>query len=298
LKAASIINGHSGKNCFQNVPLSGTLGNMSTVLQHKSLDRGITVMETLAREGACSLADLHRISGISKSSIRRILATLVTRRLVRQSFADKKYRINVVFPVAASEPVPADQAYAVDVALPIVSELTKKIEWPSDIHLLEGDRMRVLDSTRPLSPFHLYRGVVNRQLNIFGAATGMCCLAELGATEFHRIVAHLVGDGVWGLERIKMQKEEYLNHIRETRERGYGVRVAGLVGPSYFGDGLSAIACPIYSGTRLVGAVSLLWPKAYLSNEEFGDRYASDLIAATNEISEKLSDFSKRRSDR
>lgn len=249
-------------------------------------------MEILAREGACSLADLHRKSGISKSSIRRLLGTLVTRRLVRQSFADKKYRITVIFPVSASEPVPADQAYVLDVALPIVTEMTKAIEWPSDIHLLDGDRMRVLDSTRPLSPFHLYRGVVNRRLNIFGSATGMCCLAELGDKEFRTIAAHTEGDTVWGLDRFNTSIEEYLRHLKLklklTRTRGYGARIGSFVGETVFDDGLAAIARPIYAATRLVGAVSLLWPKSYLATAEFADRYFDDLRHTTDAVSRAL----------
>lgn len=261
---------------------------MTPKLQHKSLDRGITVMEILARDGACSLADLHKRSGIPKSTIRRILATLVARRLVRQSFADKKYRISVIFPVAASEPVPADQAYVLDVALPVVTELTKLIEWPSDIHLLDGDRMRVLDSTRPLSPFYLYRGVVNRTLNIFGSATGMCCLAELGDREFRRVAAHSTGDNVFGLERFNISTDEYLIHLRETRKRGYGARIASFVGETVFDDGLSAIARPIYANKRLVGAISVLWPKSYLTNEEFSDSYLEELRQATERITYQL----------
>lgn len=257
-------------------------------MQNKSLDRGISIMEVMAREGACSLADLYRITGISKSSIRRLLATLIARRLVRQSIADKQYRINVIFPVAASEPVPTDQAFFVDVALPVVSEMTNSIEWPSDIHLLDGDRMRVLDSTRPLSPFHLYRGVVNRKLNIFGSATGMCCLAELGDREFHRIAAHLVGDTTWGLERFKYTPEEYLGNLRDTRQRGYGARISSFVGETVFDDGLAAIARPVYAGKKLVGAISLLWPKSFLSSSEFAERYLEDLRRTTDKINRML----------
>lgn len=275
-------------NRFHIVPLYGTVLEMVQKLQHKSLDRGITVMEILAREGASSLAELHRASGISKSSIRRLLATLIDRRLVRQSLADKKFRITVVFPVATSEPVPADQAYILDVALPIVTEMTKSIEWPSDVHLLDGDRMRVLDSTRPLSPFHLYRGVVNRQLNIFGSATGMCCLAELGDREFNRIAAHSESDPIWGLRRFNITRDDYLHHLHTTRNRGYGTRIASFVGVTDFDDGLAAIARPIYARDKLVGAISVLWPKNYISNEEFAAKYFADLKKSTDQISAAL----------
>ncbi|GAB4513297.1 MAG: hypothetical protein Tsb0019_10500 [Roseibium sp.] len=272
------------------MPLSGTICPMTTKLKHESLDRGLAILETLTQEGDCSLADLHRLTGISKSSIRRLLATLIVRRLVRRSLSDGRYRSAVTFPVSAGAPLPASMAWLVDVALPHVIALTRAIEWPSDIHLLSGDRMRVVDSTRPLSPFHLYRGVVNRDINIFGSATGMCCLAELGDAEFRRIAAHTKGDKAWGLARYRLGAADYLAHLRATRQRGYGVRLTPYVGETAFDDGLAAIACPIYAGNRVMGAVSLLWAKSYLTPERFAERYAGDLKDTVRMISATLSD--------
>jgi len=44
--------------------------------QVRSLDRGLDLMEVLAREGAQTLAQLHAATGLPKSTIRRLLATL------------------------------------------------------------------------------------------------------------------------------------------------------------------------------------------------------------------------------
>lgn len=261
---------------------------MTQELHNNSLDRGLTVLRALEQEGSCSLADLHRLTGISKSAIRRLLATLAAHRLVRRSLADGRYRSSVTFPVSAGAPVPAGQFWVVDVAMPFVAQMTRAIDWPSDVHLLAGDRMRVLDSTRPLSPFHLYRGVVNREVNIFGSATGMCCLAELGDAEALRIAAHTRGDSVWGLERFRIAPREYLDHLRRTRQRGYGARISRFVGVTVFDDGLAAIACPIYAGPRLMGAVSLLWAKSYIATEPFAARFLAELKRTTEAISAAL----------
>ena len=261
---------------------------MASKLQNESLDRGLTILQTIAAAGDCSLADLHRATGISKSAIRRLLATLIQHRLVRRSLADSRYRSTMTFPVSAGAPVPAELFWVVDVAMPYVTELTRSIDWPSDLHLIAGDRMRVLDSTRPLSPFHLYRGLVNREVNIFGSASGMCCLAELGDAEAMRIAAHTEGDPVWGLERFNVTNEEYRIHLRRTRARGYGARIARFVGETVFDDGLAAIACPIYAGPRLMGAVSLLWAKSYLDPESFAARFLPNLKQTTTQITEAL----------
>ena len=78
-------------------------------LEHQSLDRGITVLEHIARGGSCTLAELHKSTGISKSSIRRLLATLVERRLVRRSLADGRYRTSVLMTASTGVPVPPSE---------------------------------------------------------------------------------------------------------------------------------------------------------------------------------------------
>ena len=128
---------------------------------------------------------------------------------MRRSLADGRYRTSVTMPVSAGVPVPAELAFVVDVALPHVIALTAEISWPSDIHLLDGDRMRVLDSTRPLSPFHLYRGVVDQTVNIFGSASGMSCLASMSDAAVDRIAAHAEDDPLLALERFGLNRDEY-----------------------------------------------------------------------------------------
>ena len=257
-------------------------------LEHKSLDRGITVLEILARTGSCSLADLYAQSGISKSSLRRLLATMVERRVVRRSLADGRYRTSMTMPVSAGLPVPADMAFVVDVALPHVIALTAEVSWPSDIHVLDGDRMRVIDSTRPLSPFHLYRGVVDHRVNVFGSASGMSCLAQMPDAAFERIAAHTDGDPEWGLVRFRLNVDQYRRHLEATRQRGYGQRLEHFYGKKVFDDGLAAIACPIRRNNKIFGAVSLLWPLAYCKPEAFAQDFLESLKRTTNGIAEDL----------
>jgi IclR family mhp operon transcriptional activator len=185
-------------------------------------------------------------------------------------------------------PVPAHLAFVVDVALPHVTQLTNEIGWPSDIHLIDGDRMRILDSTRPLSPFHLYRGVVDQVVNIFGSASGMACLAEMPDSVLERIAARTRGDTNWGLSRFRLTVDEYRVHLDATRRRGYGTRVSRFVGNTFFDDGLAAIALPLFRRRKIYGAVSLLWPKGYLEPEAFAGRYLEPLKRTTGMISHDL----------
>jgi len=261
-------------------------------LQNRSLDRGITLMEILARTGANTLAELHAQSGLPKSTIRRLLGTLQARRLVRRSLSDKKYRINITLPVSTGAPLPKDLAFYVDVAVPILSELTREIEWPSDVHIIDRPAMRVIDSTRPLSPFHLYQSAVNQSLNIFGTATGQVCLANMSDETVRGFITETKGDRQFGLERVKLTEADLFRHLETTRKRGYGIRSPHYTGVTVIDDGLSAIALGIFKHKTIIGAVTLIYPRKLMSHEEMARRYLDRLQTAADRISSDLEAFS------
>ncbi|MCI5076968.1 helix-turn-helix domain-containing protein [Oricola sp.] len=248
-----------------------------TKLANRSLDRGISILESLARNGASSLADLHRDCDLAKSTIRRLLATLISHRLVRRSVSDGLYRVTITLPAGAGEPIPQDMANLIDVAMPRAVELTKRVEWPSDVHVLDGPCMRIIDSTRPLSPFHMYRGIINRRINMFGSATGMACLAWRSDEEIAEYDHLTLGNISLGLARFGMKLAQYMPDIEKTRARGYGTRLGVYRGETVLDDGLAAIAIPIMVAGEPQAAISLLWPRAFQEPKDFAKRFLEPL---------------------
>lgn len=263
-----------------------------TKLENRSLDRGITIIEILARTGANTLADLHRESGLPKSTIRRLLGTLQTRRLVRRSLLDKKYRNNITLPASVEAPFPKDLALYVDIALPILSELTRIIEWPSDVQIIDGYTMRLIDSTRPLSPFHLYRGVVNRTLNIFGTAAGQVCLAAMSPAKVREFIVETMGDKTFGLDRFGVTEAALFEELEKIRVRGYGIRNAKYMGETVLDDGLAAIAVPILKNDEPMGAITLLYPRRLAAPSFMASDFLEQLKTAADKISDQLAQYS------
>lgn len=257
-------------------------------LQNRSLERGIAVLETLARCGPCSLADLHRECGLAKSTIRRLLATLMARRIVRRSLSDGLYRTSMTLPAIAGVPMSRSDALLADRAMPYLAELTRAVNWPSDIHLFQPPHMRIVDSTRPLSPFHLYRGVVDQRLNIFGCASGMACMAGLEETEVAMMDRMTRGDPVRGLARFGLTLSAYLRELETTRRQGYGTRLSRYLGETVPDDRLAAIAVPIFRNEEVAGAVTLLWPRAFRSAEAFAAEYLGDLRRTAETVTAAL----------
>ena len=61
-----------------------------------------------------------------------------------------------------------------------------------------------------------------------------------------------------------------------------------------FDDGLAAIAVPILRRERAYGAVSLLWPKAYLRPDAFAAEHLDALRRTRDRISQDLERFDPR----
>lgn len=257
-------------------------------LSNRSLDRGIDILETLARHGACSLADLNRHTGLPKSTLRRLMGTLLERHIIRQSLTDKLFRSNVIFPPGSDAPQALELTMLVDRAMPHLIALTRKVDWPSDIHIVEGSKMRIVDSTRPLSPYRLNHGFVNRVINIFGSATGSACLAAMPDDVIAEHVKQTSGDPVWGLKRFDMTLESYMRRVEEIRKQGYGARLSNYLGETVLDDGLAAMAVPIRVNNWPSGAVTLVWPRSYRAPDAFAREFLPDLKRTATAISNAI----------
>src|SRR5689334_6116481 len=105
------------------------MGATQDDLQNRSLDRGLDVLGSLSLHGASSLQDLHARTRLPKSTIRRILGTLISRKIVRRSLGDSLYRPSVALPAQDR----TGEGWLVERALPHMVALRQAIEWSCDL---------------------------------------------------------------------------------------------------------------------------------------------------------------------
>jgi len=262
---------------------------MAKQLENRSLDRGISVLEALAKGGAMSLHHLHLATELPKSTLRRLLATLVARRIVRVGLGDKLYRSNVALPDLRPADLTPKAARLVELAMPHMIELTQKIGWPSDLHLFADDRMRVVESTRTLSPFHIHRSSIDITVNLFGSAGGRAFLSALPKKRVEQLVNELGQHPEHGLSRFDVAPEKLHQDLELVRTSGYARRVPGYGPLEIREDRMRVIAVPLLSGSECVGALTVLWPREYLEHDAFAETYLPDLRTTSQLISDSLS---------
>ncbi|MEM9850475.1 MAG: helix-turn-helix domain-containing protein [Pseudomonadota bacterium] len=259
---------------------------MATELSNRSLARGIAILRALSDMGPSTLADLHRHSGLPKSTLRRLLATLVENRLVRRSISDGKFRLNLTLPADVPDNVEAFISHLIGVATPHMKALTAQVGWPCDLHVRDKHRMLVIESSRPLSPFHIHQSTVDLPVNIFASASGRVVLSTLSDDAIRALAEDARADPYWSLERFYPGEDEFLKRIAQVRAQGYSARHRGYGGESTSDDNLRVIAVPIFWQGEAAASLALLWTKEYQSPE----RFARDHLAALRQAADSISD--------
>ncbi|MDT2021691.1 IclR family transcriptional regulator C-terminal domain-containing protein [Methylocella sp. CPCC 101449] len=258
---------------------------MDTTSKTRSLERAIDVLEHLAARGPSALHHLQDETGLSKTTLRRLLETLVRRRLVRRGLSDGAYRCNITLPSRGDKTHQGKIARLIDVATPLLRASNTDIRWPIDLHIYHQGRMQVIESTRTISPFGFNRPHrPELDLNIFAAASGISYLATLSDTRVWKMIETLRDQELWALSRYRVTPQRLFREIELTREKGYARRLA-----NQSDGGFHAIAAPIRSHRTGIGAVSLWWPQTYLTLPAFADRHAEQLKDLAAAISREMS---------
>ncbi len=268
---------------------------MSRVAENRSLDRGLDVLNCLSMHGASTLQDLHVRTGLPKSTIRRLLATLIRRKVVRRSLNDQRYRANISLPMQ-NETAPRD-GWLVDCAVPHMIELTRRIGWSCDLHIFERDHSRVIESTRPLSPFFQYEREIDLEVSPFASAGGLAVLSTWTESAVLALVDETDEDQIWSLARLGLTRDDLLATIQHIRALGYAYRIDSYPGENSKGGTLRAIARPLIHRASTVGALVVLWPRDFLSPAHFAATHLKALREAAGCISADLDRMSSRQTE-
>jgi len=261
----------------------------------KSLERGLLVLQALQMQPDSSLQELYVFTGISKPSLLRILHTLARSGLVTRRLADGRYRIGATLSHAPSRREHRDRI--AEAAAPILERLCQRVSWPSDLMVPAGDHMEIRETTRARSPILLQQERIGLPVNWLQSAVGRVYLAYCPAKERQRII-ELLRDSTKAEDRLAREPTRLNAILAEVRARGYGTRDPTHVGGYYGGppraDCLFSIAVPLRDGTRVLGAINMLWLKTASTVQAFAARHLADLQGAAAEIVGSLRSRTRR----
>lgn len=249
----------------------------------RGLSRGLALLNALNRlDGGASPTRLAELTGLHRTTVRRLLETLQDEGYVRRSESDDSFRL--VLKVRELSEGFRDEQWISAIAAPLLGGLLQRVVWPTDISTLEVDEMVVRETTHRFSRLSFHRSMVGRRLPVLQTATGLAYLAFCDESEREQILALLATrddpEGRLARDRVALD-----NILRKAVNRGYGENYMGWNREA----NIASIAVPLYSETqRLLGCVSLIYIAKAMSIEQAAERYLPALQEFAQDVQRDL----------
>jgi len=247
----------------------------------QSVDRAVSVLEYLSREGWSGVTEVAHGLRIHKSTAYRLLATLKDRGLVEQDLETERYRLGMGLVFLASA-VAADLD-VVRAARPVCQRLSERTHETVTVSVLAGDEAITIDQVTSSSSV-LSVDWTGKRLPLHAGSDGKVLLAHLPESRQREILSRPLERFT---ENTVVDPALLREQLQAIRAEGYAHSVEELE------IGLNGVAAPICSrGGMVIAAISVSGPAFRISVDSIpglGDLTKS----AAAEISRRLGFQSK-----
>lgn len=213
----------------------------------RGLSRGLLLLKLLNKfDGGATPGLLAEFSGLHRTTVRRLLETLQEEGFVRRSRSDDSFRLTIN--VRQLSDGFRDEHWISALATPLLGELLREVQWPTDITTLDVDAMVVRETTHRFSRLSFHRAMVGRRLPLLLTASGLTWLAFAPDAERDAIVSMLAArpEAEYQLAR---EPERLAAILARTRQNGYGENFRGWRQE----EKIASIAVPVCSQQRVIG---------------------------------------------
>lgn len=248
----------------------------------RGLTRGLHLLNTLNRlDGGASVAQLAELTGLHRTTVRRLLETLQGEGYVVRSESNDSFRLSIKVR-ELSEGFRDDQWIAT-LAAPLLAELLQEVIWPTDLCTLDVDAMVVRETTHRFSRLSFHRSIVGRRLPLLLTATGRAYFAYCPDEERERIIEILIArdDAQSELARNKVFLERLIRH---TRDKGYGENHGHWSEERK----IASIALPIQHGRQVMGCLNLVYIAKAMTIETAVSKYLPSMRAVVERLEQGL----------
>jgi DNA-binding IclR family transcriptional regulator len=247
----------------------------ATATSVQSVDRALTILEMLARDGEAGVTEIAADLGVHKSTAFRLLATLESHRLVEQVGERGRYRLGVGnLRLAGATTARLD---LVTEARPVCQQLAADTGETVNITVRSETSALYLDQVAGPSALQSHNWV-GQHIPLHATSNGKVLLSELSDADLKAALRELPRF----TDRTVTKRAELKAELAEAREKGYAVAVDELE------EGLTAVAAPIRSAHGdIVASMSISGPSFRLTDEKLGWAVPM-LVAASTEVSHRL----------
>lgn len=248
----------------------------------RGLSRGLAVLNALNRlDGGANPSQLAELTGLHRTTVRRLLETLQGEGYVRRSDSDDSFRL--ALKVRELSEGFRDEQWISAIAAPLLADLLQKVVWPTDICTLDVDAMVVRETTHRFSRLSFHRSMVGRRLPLLETATGLAYLAYCSEAEREQVI-QLLAQREAPEYRLARDPVALDNVLRKVRHRGYAENFMAWNRE----EKIASIAIPLLAGGRLLGCLNLVYVAKAMSIEQAAKRYLPALEEFASEVQKQL----------
>ena len=245
----------------------------------ESVRRAFEILRVVNSLRIASITEIHLATHLPKSSIVRLLETLMVDGYVARDNLYGGYRVtcrtrelNAGYG-GISMVIEASRAIAID--------LTRRLKWPIGIGVLDGDAMSVQFWTGAISPWAHTNTVLGLRPSILTSAMGRAYMAFCPDGERDRILAKLRADPA---NRLTAETEaQFCGLLTRMRKNGYAVR-----DPRTDPRETVTLAMPLRCADRVVATISISFYKTAVPPQSVKALIVGELRATQTKIEDNL----------
>lgn len=248
----------------------------------KSVDKALNIISIISqnKEG-CGVTELADLLELNKSSVHKLLSTLVSHGYIEQDDRSKKYRLGYIYLELSSILLESiDLRSQARVYLEELAELTNEV-----VHLVvynQGEAVYIekIEGNKTLRT----HSRVGRRAPMHCTSVGKVILAFLPKEEIllflekNELTKHT--------ENTITDKTKFIDELEKIRNQGYGTEIEENE------TGITCIAAPIFDNKGdITAAVSISGPTIRLTNEQLV-KLRPIIVEVSKNISNRLGYFS------
>jgi IclR family mhp operon transcriptional activator len=241
--------------------------------------RAFDVLRSVNHLRIASVNCIHEETGMPKSTIVRMLETLMAEGYVARDNMCGGYRVTgkVNELTAGYDGI----SQIIEVARPLAIDLTRRLKWPIGLGIIDGDAIAIDFWTGTISPWAHTNTVLGLRPDLRSSAMGRAYLAYCSQEELDGHIARFRADTEHEFTDADERRLRLL--LSQIRADGYAMR-----DPRTKPYRTTTLAMPIRQGSEARATISISFFKTAIPPAEIAERIVAPLRETTTKIEETL----------
>lgn len=244
----------------------------------QSVDRTLTILEVLGT-GKKSLMEIANEVSLNKSTVHRLLQTLIYKGYVIQDEENSQYALTPKILHLGQQII--EEMDIIQIAKPYLNELSDITGEVVHLVMIEGIDAIYIDKIEAKSNIRMY-SYIGKRIPLFSSAVGKAYLAFSKESIIDKQWSTIVKDVKRFTEFTLVNEKDLKSDIEAIKDRGYAIdREENELG-------VICVAAPIYNHIgKIQYAISISTPKFRLDETKI-ELYGKAVEKTTKKISERL----------